>query len=159
MEDFDNGDITEWRDQIFETDTKIFSRPIPRPIPRLFFETKCFWYRYRAFFCDQLFLRPILRLFLRPNFLRPRLRFFRDLNLWDQYRDFFRYDMDSGFGWEFSQIWIPLSCKMDLSKFYVLSAHCQKSKLKFNQDSKASRSFCFELKVLNESNFLMPWVR
>ena len=48
---------------------------------------------------------------------------------------------------------------MDLSKFYVLSALCQKSKLKFNQDSKASCSLCFELKVLNESKFSMPWVR
>ena len=43
---------------------------------------------------------------------------------------------------------------MDLSKFYVLFALCQKSKLKFDQDSKACWNFCFEQKVLNEK--LMP---
>ena len=49
---------------------------------------------------------------------------------------------------------------MNLSKFYVLFALCQKSKLRFYQDSKAWFSFCFvKLKVLNESKFPMPWVR
>ena len=33
---------------------------------------------------------------------------------------------NSGFGWEFSPIWTSLNCKMDLSKFYVLFALCQK---------------------------------
>ena len=65
---------------------------------------------------------------------------------------------DSGFGWESSPICISLSCIMDLSKFYILFALCQKSKLKFNQDSKACWSFCFELKALNESKFSMHWV-
>ena len=46
---------------------------------------------------------------------------------------------------------------MDLSKFYVFFALCQKNKLKFDQDFKACWSFCFELKVLNESKFSMPW--
>ena len=69
-------------------------------------------------------------------------------------RSFLNMTSDSGFGWEFSPIWISLSCKMDLSKFYVLFALCQKSKLKFDQDSKACWNFCFEQKVLNEK--LMP---
>ena len=33
----------------------------------------------------------------------------------------------------------------------------KKNKLKFDQDFKACWSFCFELKVLNESKFSMPW--
>ena len=37
------------------------------------------------------------------------------------------------------------------------SPFAKKSKLKFDQDSKAFWSFCFELKVLNESKFSMPW--
>ena len=48
---------------------------------------------------------------------------------------------------------------MDLSKLYVLFALCQKNKLKFDQDSKAFWSFLFELKMLNESKFSLPWVR
>ena len=32
-----------------------------------------------------------------------------------------------------------------------------KTKLKFDQELKACRSFCFELKVLNKSNDSMPW--
>ena len=48
-----------------------------RPIPRLFFETKYFWDRYRDFFSRQIFLRPIPRLFFETKYFR------------DQYRDFF----------------------------------------------------------------------
>ena len=32
-----------------------------------------------------------------------------------------------------------------------------KTKLKFDQDFKAHWSFCFEIKLLNESKYLMPW--
>ena len=39
------------------------------------------------------------------------------------------------------------------------SSFAKNSKLKFDQDSKACWSFCFEVKVLNESKFSMPWVR
>ena len=35
----------------------------------------------------------------------------------------------------------------------------KKSKLEFDQDSKACWSFCSELKVLNGSKFLIPWIR
>ena len=35
-----------------------------------FFETKYFRYRYWDFFRDQMFSRPLLRLFLRPDFSR-----------------------------------------------------------------------------------------
>ena len=44
---------------------------------------------------------------------------------------------------------------MDLSKlFYVFLALCQtKQKLKFDKGFKVSWRFCFELKVLNESNW------
>ena len=44
----------------------------------------------------------------------------------------------------------------------VLCISCplpNKTKLKFDQDFKACRSFFFELKVLNELKFSMPWVR
>ena len=34
----------------------------------------------------------------------------------------------------------------------------KKTKLKFDQDFNACWSFCFELKVLNESKYSMPWV-
>ena len=37
------------------------------------------------------------------------------------------------------------------------SPFAKKNKLKFDQDFKACWSFCFELKVLNESKFSMPW--
>ena len=33
-----------------------------------------------------------------------------------------------------------------------------KTKLKFVQDFKAYSSFCFELKVLDESKYSIPWV-
>ena len=48
--------------------------------------------------------------------------------------------------------WICQSCSMYSSPF------AKKNKLKFDQHSKACWSFCFELKVLNESKFSMPWV-
>ena len=35
----------------------------------------------------------------------------------------------------------------------------KKTKLKFDQDFKACWSICFELTVLNELKFLLPWVR
>ena len=38
------------------------------------------------------------------------------------------------------------------------SSFAKNSKLKFDQDSKACWSFCFELKVLNESKYSTPWV-
>ena len=34
-----------------------------------------------------------------------------------------------------------------------------KTKLTFDQDFKACRSFCFEMKMLNGSKYSMPWVR
>ena len=37
------------------------------------------------------------------------------------------------------------------------SPFAKKNKQKFDQDFKACWSFCFELKVLNESKFSMPW--
>ena len=68
---------------------------------------------------------------------------------------------------------IFLSCYMDLSKllhgfvyvFTRIHPSCfmyflpNKAKLEFNQDFKASWSFCFDLKVLSESKYSMPWVR
>ena len=63
--------------------------------------------------------------------------------------------------------WICQNCYMDFSKLlhgYVKVVVCvscplrNKTKLKFEQDFKACWSFCFELKVLNESNYSMPWV-
>ena len=39
------------------------------------------------------------------------------------------------------------------------SPFSKKCKLEFDQDSKACWSFCSELKVLNESKFLIPWIR
>ena len=52
-----------------------------------------------------------------------------------------------------SNTWISLSCYMDLTKlFYVFLALLQnKIKLKADQNFKPCWSFCFELKVLNES--------
>ena len=57
-------------------------------------------------------------------------------------------------------VWISPGCYMDLLELLhgfvkvVLSIFCplpNKNKLKFEQDFKACQSFCFELKVLNES--------
>ena len=53
---------------------------------------------------------------------------------------------------EFVQ-WIRQSCSIH---FFPL---LNKTKLEFDQDFKAYRSFFFELKVLNELKFSMPWVR
>ena len=49
---------------------------------------------------------------------------------------------------------------MDLSKFSMFFLpFSKKNKLKFDHDFKACWSFCFELKVLNESKYSMSWVR
>ena len=70
--------LTEWQDQKFHS----------RPIPRLFFETKYSWDRYRdlflipnvfetnieTFFETKYFSRPILRLFFRDQICRDRYR-------------------------------------------------------------------------------------
>ena len=110
--------VTEWRDK------KLHSRLIPRH----FFETKCFRDRYQDFFWDQIFSRPILRLFLRPYYLRPRLRLFFETKFFETETEtffktrFFETDTetfldmtsDSGFGWEFSPTWISLSWKMEV---------------------------------------------
>ena len=64
--------------------------------------------------------------------------------------------------------WTCQSCHMDLFKLlhvYVKVVLCisrplpNKNKLKFGQDFKFCWSFCFELKLLNESKYSMPWVR
>ena len=71
--------------------------------------------------------------------------------------------------------WISLNCYMDLSKLIhgflqVFTWICQscsmhfcplpnKTKLKLDQNFKACWSFCFEVKVLNETKYSMPWVR
>ena len=63
---------------------------------------------------------------------------------------------------------ISLSCYLDLSKLlqgFVKVVLCisrllpNKTKLKFDQDFKVYWSFCFELKVLNVSEYSMPWIR
>ena len=60
------------------------------------------------------------------------------------------------------------SCYLDLLKFlhsfvkvvFDISCHLpNKTKLKLDQDFKVCKSFCFELNVLNKSNYSMPWVR
>ena len=64
-------------------------------------------------------------------------------------------------------LWISLSCYLDLSKlphgFIKITWVCQscsnKTKLKFDQDFIVCWSFCFELKLLNESKYSVPWVR
>ena len=62
---------------------------------------------------------------------------------------------------------IALCSYKDLLKFLcvffkvVLCISCQlsnKIKLKFDHNFNACLSFCFELKVLNESKYSMPWV-
>ena len=104
------------------------------------------------------FWRPRLRLFPILNFLRPRLRLKKKHRYFETNNEtFLNITSDSGCCWEFSPK--SPSCKMDLSKFYVLSPFAKKKKLKFDQDSKACWSFCFELKVLNELKFSKPWVR
>ena len=53
----------------FVTNTATFLRPkFSRLIPRLFFETKYFRDWYLDFFRDQVFLRPVLKVFLRLKF-------------------------------------------------------------------------------------------
>ena len=60
--------------------------------------------------------------------------------------------------------WICQTCYMDLFKLLHGLVLCisrslpNKTKLKFDRDFKACWSFCFELKVLNESIYSMPWV-
>ena len=59
--------------------------------------------------------------------------------------------------------WICQSSYMDLLSYYTdLSIFSRtlpnKTKLKLDQDFKASRSFYFEIKLLNESKSSMPWV-
>ena len=65
-------------------------------------------------------------------------------------------------------IWICQSCYMDLFKLlhiFVKVVLCFsrslpiKTKLKFAQDFKACWSFCFEIMLLDESDYSMPWVR
>ena len=75
----------------------------------------------------------------------------------------------------------PLSCYINLSKlihgflsfsllhgfvnlsklFYLWISRPlpNKTRLKFDQDFKACWSFCFEIKLLNESKYSLPWVR
>ena len=78
-----------------------------------------------------------LRLFFsKPDFWRLILRLF------------FNMTPDSGLSWEFSPIWVVTWIRQ--------SSLPKKSKLKFDQDSIACWSFCFELKVSNESKFSMP---
>ena len=86
------------------------------------------------------FIRDGYRELFRPNFSKSRLRLFLDTKFFETETDtffktrFFETDTetfldmtsDSGFGWEFSPIWISLSCKMDFLKFYELFALCQK---------------------------------
>ena len=59
--------------------------------------------------------------------------------------------------------WICRSCYMDLLKFLHKFCLCISRtlpiKLKFDLHFKARWSFCFELMVLNESTYWMPWVR
>ena len=61
---------------------------------------------------------------------------------------------------EFVKTWIS-SYYMDLLKvvLYVSCSLSNKSMLKFDQKFEAFWSFCFELKVLYESRYSMPWVR
>ena len=79
---------TFFETKVFETDTETFLRPkFLRPILRLFFETESFRDRYRDFFWDQIFWRPIGDFFSRPNILETDTDFFfQDLNFWDKYR-------------------------------------------------------------------------
>ena len=58
------------RPNVFETDTETFFRDqmFLRPIPRLFFETKCFRDRYRDFFLRPNVFETDTETFLRPNF-------------------------------------------------------------------------------------------
>ena len=64
--------------------------------------------------------------------------------------------------------WTLQSCYMDLLKLlrgFAKDILCisrplpNKTKLKFDKDFKACWSFCFELKLLNESKYSLPWVR
>ena len=57
--------------------------------------------------------------------------------------------------------WICLSCYMDLSKFTscIFRPLLNKTNLKCDQFFKACLRVCFELKVLNEAKYSMPWVR
>ena len=70
---------TEWRDQKFHR----------RPIPRLFFETKYFWDRYRDFFLrPNVFETDTETFFWDQMFSRPIPRLFWDQIFRDWYRDF-----------------------------------------------------------------------
>ena len=65
----------------------------------------------------------------------------------------------------YSWILLKLSDMLKMLHVFVKVVLCisgplpNKNKLKFDQDFKAWWSFCFELKVLNESKYSMPWVR
>jgi hypothetical protein len=48
---------------------------------------------------------------------------------------------------------------MDLSKLFYVFLAKQNQAYEADQDFKACRSFCFELKVLNMSEYSMPWIR
>ena len=85
-----------------------------------------------------------------------------DSSFWIQYIDFSMF-VDR---FVIIVLWISLSCYLDLSKlphgFVKITWVCQscsnKTKLKFDQDFIVCWSFCFELKVLNELKYSMPWV-